>query len=156
VGVEIERKFLVVPERLPALHDGTPMRQGYLSKQTDLTVRVRLTPAAAFLTLKGPTRSISRAEFEYPIPRLDAEALLALCAGRVVEKVRHRVAVEKHVFEVDVFSGANTGLVVAEVELASEDEAFPRPDWLAAEVSHDRRYANSALAEHPYSDWSRS
>jgi len=153
MGVEIERKFLVHVQQLPELHAGTPIRQGYLAFGDDAIVRVRLTPDAAYLTIKGRPRAIVRAEFEYAIPLADAEALLAMCAGGLIEKTRHRVPVERHVFEIDVFAGASAGLVIAEVELGSELERFPRPDWLGAEVSGDERYSNAALSRHPYVRW---
>ena len=106
------------------------------------------------LNIKNATLDISRAEFEYPIPLEDAEALLeGLCDERVVEKTRYRIPFAGHVWEVDEFCGANAGLVVAEIELEHEDEAFARPPWLAAEVSGDPRYLNSNLALHPFTEW---
>lgn len=152
MGVEIERKFRVQPEWRPT-GDGVVMDQGYLCSDPERTVRVRQAGRQAWLTIKGATQGARRAEFEYAIPVADAEALLALCPHRV-QKIRHRIPVGSHVFEVDVFAGANAGLIVAEVELSDEAEAFERPPWLAAEVTDDPRYFNSALAAHPYRDWS--
>lgn len=152
MAIEIERKFLVSPD-WPRPERGTRMVQGYLASSGGLTVRVRKTDDHAYLTLKGPARGLSRAEFEYEIPTDDADALLALGGGSVVEKTRYLVPAGPHTFEVDVFEGANQGLVVAEIELSSEDESFERPSWLRAEVSDDPRYRNSALVERPYSTW---
>lgn len=151
--MEIERKFLVVGEPWRTAGPGVALRQGYLSTDGAVSVRVRISPEHAWLTLKGPTTGISREEFEYPIPRADAVVLLASCAELVVEKLRHRLRVADHVWEVDVFTGRNAGLVVAEIELEHEAETFVRPDWLGAEVSYDERYRNSALAKRPYSTW---
>lgn len=151
--MEIERKFLVVGEPWRDAERTILLRQGYLSTDGPLSVRVRLSADAAWLTLKGPTTNWSREEFEYAIPVADAEAMLAFCDDLVVEKRRHELRVGDHVWEIDVFLGRNAGLVVAEIELAREDESFQRPDWLGVEVSHDPRYRNSALAERPYSSW---
>jgi CYTH domain-containing protein len=107
----------------------------------------------AFLTVKGLTRGASRAEFEYEIPLADGEAMLALCDGPLVEKVRRVVAHAGHSWEIDEFMGENRGLVVAEIELASADEEFSRPSWLGEEVTSDPRYFNSNLAKAPYSSW---
>ena len=151
-ATEIERKFLVEPSWHPS-DAGTLYRQGYLSSHPERVVRVRLAGDAAMLTIKGITTGVTRAEFEYPIPVDDAPALLALCEQPLIEKRRH---VEVHAgkrWEIDVFSGANTGLVIAELELASEDEAFERPPWLGAEVSGDPRYYNNNLIANPYSRW---
>lgn len=152
MGVEIERKFLVRGE---AWRQGTGERmvQGYLSRDKARTVRVRVAGEAAFLTIKGVSVGATRAEFEYPIPVADALALLALCDGPLIDKVRYRVPSGEVVWEVDVFSGDNAGLVVAEVELPHEDAAFDRPEWLGEEVTHDARYFNSNLAATPYSRW---
>lgn len=154
MGVEIERKFLPSTEAWRAVVGaGTRYVQAYLLTDPDRTVRVRVAGAAAYLTIKGRTHGASRAEFEYPIPVADAEALLALCPRPPVEKIRYRVPLGAHVFEVDEFVGANAGLVVIEVELAHENEDFPRPLWLGDEVTHDTRYANACLIEHPFSTW---
>ncbi|MDR7306245.1 CYTH domain-containing protein [Rhodoferax saidenbachensis] len=152
MAIEIERKFLVTGtawQQAP----GVPYRQGYLNRDKTRTVRVRVAGDAAFLTIKGVSVGATRAEFEYPIPVADAQALLALCDGPLIEKTRHVLTHEGTVWEVDVFAGDNAGLVVAEVELASEDQPFVRPDWLGAEVTHDARYFNSNLASHPFTKW---
>jgi adenylate cyclase len=152
MGVEIERKFLVQGDGWKT-STGVLYRQGYLNRDKNRTVRVRMAGDAAFLTIKGVSVGATRAEFEYPIPMADAEGLLALCAGPLVEKTRHLVRVGDTLWEVDEFAGENAGLVVAEVELTAEDQPFARPDWLGAEVTHDARYFNSNLASHPFSCW---
>lgn len=152
MAIEIERKFLVTDgawQQAP----GVLYRQGYLNRDKARTVRVRVAGDAAFLTIKGSSVGATRAEFEYPIPLADAQALLALCDGPLVEKTRHVLAHEGTVWEVDVFAGDNAGLVVAEVELGSEDQTFVRPDWLGEEVTQDPRYFNSNLAGHPFTKW---
>jgi adenylate cyclase len=152
MGVEIERKFLVQGDGWKT-STGVLCRQGYLNRDKNRTVRVRMAGDAAFLTVKGVSVGATRAEFEYPIPMADAEGLLALCDGPLVEKIRHLVRVGETLWEVDEFAGDNAGLVVAEVELMAEDQPFARPDWLGAEVTHDARYFNSNLASHPFSCW---
>ena len=152
MGTEIERKFLVQGTQW---RNGTGVRftQGYLNRDKERTVRVRVAGDKAFLTIKGLTRGASRAEFEYKIPVEDAEELLGLCEGPIIEKDRYRVVHEGATWEVDEFFGENAGLVVAEIELTSEGQSFSRPPWLGAEVTDDRRYYNSSLASHPYRDW---
>jgi len=154
VGVEIERKFLVEGDAWRTQGEATLLRQGYLSLDPARTVRVRIDGENAFLTIKGKSVGASRGEWEYPIPVPDAAELLdSLCQQPLVEKFRHRIASGPHTWEVDEFLGANAGLVVAEIELASEDEAFEKPDWLGREVTGDARYFNSRLIQHPYSQW---
>lgn len=155
MATEIERKFLVLEDGWrSSVVSEKPIVQGYLATAGRATVRARIKGDQGFLTIKGEARGISRAEFEYPIPAEDARAMLdQMAEGVVVEKVRHEVRVGDHLWELDVFSGANAGLVVAEIELSSEDEPFARPDWLGAEVSDDRRYANASLARHPFKEW---
>ena len=152
---EIERKFLVAHqawrESVNTIH---VYRQGYLSYDSERTVRVRATEVTGYLTIKGITEGLTRDEFEYEIPLADALALLQLCERPAVEKKRYIVPNGAHVWEVDVFEGVNEGLVVAEIELGSEDEAFDKPNWLGNEVSDDRKYSNSALSLHPFKDWS--
>lgn len=155
MSVEIERKFRVVSDAWRPGATGVSVRQGYLTASRDLTVRVRIAGPLATLTIKGPTAGITRAEFEYPIPVEDAAQLLAdHCGGRIVKKTRYRVAHEGRVWEVDEFEGANAGLVLAEIELESEDDSFATPEWVGAELSGDPRFNNSALAERPWGDWS--
>lgn len=152
MGVEIERKFLVQGEPWQGV-PGVAYRQGYLNRDKARTVRVRIAGEAAFLTIKGQSVGATRAEFEYPIPGDDAKALLALCDGSLIEKTRYLLDHAGTRWELDVFAGDNAGLVVAEVELESEDQVFARPDWLGEEVTQDVRYFNSNLAQHPYSRW---
>ena len=153
--MEIERKFRVVGTPWQSLAPGSRYRQGYLAEARGVVVRVRVSENKAWLAVKGPTRGISREEFEYAIPVAEGEALLELCGSREVAKTRYRWPVPGGLcFEIDVFEGNNAGLVVAEIELEKADQEFVRPDWLGEEVSHDPRYRNSELSLCPYSDWS--
>ncbi|MBK5939173.1 CYTH domain-containing protein [Halochromatium roseum] len=155
MAMEIERKFLVCNDdwREQVLSE-THLMQGYLASTAALTVRVRLDGGQGRLTIKGATRGISRSEYEYPIPAEDAQAMLnELAETAIIDKVRHRVRCGEHVWEVDWFAGDNAGLVLAEIELAAENESFERPAWLGAEVSDDPRYYNANLARHPFKDW---
>lgn len=154
MGVEIERKFLLVGDGWRALGEPVLLRQGYLSSNPDRTVRVRVEGGQGTMTIKGRSVGATRAEWEYPIPLLDANELLdRLCEQPIIEKFRRRIALGGHTWEVDEFLGANQGLVVAEIELSSETEAFDKPDWVGAEVTDDRRYFNSSLIRHPFSHW---
>lgn len=153
MGVEIERKFLLAGEGWRSLGQAVPMRQGYLSSAKARVVRVRIEGEHAYLTIKGKSAGATRGEWEYPIPLADAEELLALCEQPLVEKVRRRIDFEGHTWEVDEFAGANAGLIVAEIELAAEDEAFAKPAWIGVEVTDDARYYNSSLVSKPYSSW---
>jgi CYTH domain-containing protein len=130
------------------------MRQGYLVADPVRTVRVRIEGARAVLTIKGKSTGAARGEWEYDIPIADATELLdGLCEQPQVEKVRHRIEHAGHTWEVDEFLGLNAGLVVAEIELGAEDEAFEKPDWIGVEVTGDKRYYNSSLIRQPYSQW---
>jgi adenylate cyclase len=149
---EIERKFLVSGTDWRT-SNGQRISQGYLNRNKYRTVRVRIAGSKAFLAVKGITTGAVRAEFEYEIPLADAEALLKLCDGPLIEKVRHRVQHEGLTWEIDEFLGENAGLVVAEVELVSEDQKFARPPWVTKEVTTDARYFNSSLATRPFSLW---
>lgn len=152
--VEIERKFLVTSEAWRKGAQGTRYVQGYLQNTETCVVRARIAGDKAFLTIKGKARGISRAEYEYAIPVADADAMLKdLATGGLVEKVRHLVKHGEHTWEVDEFSGDNAGLVVAEIELTREDEAFARPDWLGDDVTDDPRYLNASLAKRPFKAW---
>jgi CYTH domain-containing protein len=152
MGIEIERKFLVVGDAWRAA-PAVPYAQGYLNRDKQRTVRVRIVQQQAWLTVKGANAGATRAEFEYPIPVDDARQLLAMCDGPVIRKTRRVVEHAGARWEIDEFEGDNAGLVVAEIELASEQASFERPDWLGAEVTHDSRYFNSSLATAPYSTW---
>lgn len=154
MALEIERKFLVNTDLLPPLPEGSQIKQGYLSNQNNAVVRVRTLGKRAFITVKGATQGISRCEYEYEIPALEAIELLEnLCLKPIIEKVRYCLQVGRHTWELDVFSGDNQGLVVAEIELASEDEAFENPAWITEDVSHDPRYRNSNLITKPFCSW---
>jgi adenylate cyclase len=154
LAIEIERKFLVVDRPWKSDTTGQRIRQGYLSLAPSRTVRVRVMDNRAWLTIKGAPRGLARLEFEYEIPVGDATILLEqLCPESVIEKTRYRIQHDRHVWEVDEFHGANQGLVVAEIELESENDRFKTPSWAGREVSDDRRYANSSLVRHPYSQW---
>lgn len=148
MATEIERKFLVSSEGWRALATKrTAIRQGYLSSNAKATVRVRSKDdKQAFLTLKGGARGISRAEYEYEIPIADARELLAMAEPHVLEKHRHLVAFGGLTWEVDEFGGRHEGLVIAEVELASEDQRVDLPEWIGREVTDDDRYYNASLA----------
>ncbi len=152
MAVEIERKFLVKGTQWRQ-GAGVRLSQGYLNRDKERTVRVRIAGDKSFLTIKGLTRGACRAEFEYAIPVADAEQLLELSDGPIIQKTRYVVVHDGLTWEVDEFLGDNAGLVLAELELASEDQAFTRPPWLGAEVTHDSRYFNSSLASHPYCQW---
>lgn len=145
---EIERKFLVQGDAWRTDH-GVRIRQGYLNRDKERTVRVRIAGSKAFLTVKGVNTGASRKEFEYGIPVVDAEQLLLICEGPIIEKIRHTVADGGMVWEIDEFHGANEGLIVAEVELEQEYQCFKRPVWLGEEVTHDPRYFNSNLCVNP-------
>ena len=154
MGKEIERKFLVIDQRWKEGVTGVPYRQAYLAVGPPLAVRIRIAGARAFLNIKKSTLDITRDEFEYPIPLEDAEAMLnGLCEGNPIEKVRYTVPHGGMLWEVDVFEGANHGLVVAEIELSDPDQHFDRPPWLGQEVSGDPRYLNTSLSRNPYSRW---
>jgi CYTH domain-containing protein len=152
---EIEYKFLVHPERLPELKDGARMAQGYLGFEPTVRVRTEDGPAGAkaYLTIKGDGL-VGRDEFEYPIPRDHAKALLKLANASVVSKTRYRIPAGSGLdWEIDVFEGDNEGLIVAELEVPAVDHAFERPDWVAEDVTRDPAYKNAALARHPFKDW---
>jgi adenylate cyclase len=153
MATEIERKFLVLNTDWRDVATSRTIRQGYLSRDPDRTVRVRVTGDEAFITIKGRSDGITRAEFEYQIPYPDAVSLFALCLPPLVEKTRHCLAQGELTWEIDEFHGANEGLIVAEIELPTADTEFPKPIWLGAEVSHLPRYFNSQLASRPFKDW---
>ena len=148
--IEIERKFLIKGDFYPFAVKKDTIVQGYLCATKERTVRVRIKNECAFITIKGASekKGFSRMEFEYEIPYPDAVEILKLCQS-IIEKDRYYVPEGKHTFEVDVFHGNNEGLIIAELELSSEDEQFNRPDWIGEEVTGDVRYYNSFLAENP-------
>ncbi len=154
MGIEIERKFLVTGDDWKTSATGSkPVLQGYLCTGPPTAVRVRIAGVSSNINIKHATLDIERAEFEYPIPLDDALALMRLVQGEPVEKTRHLVPFAGKQWEVDVFEGANKGLVVAEIELASREESFGLPPWVSCEVSGDPRYLNTSLSVHPFQKW---
>lgn len=154
MAIEIERKFLVCGDYSREITDSLHIVQGYLNLDKERTVRVRVKGRKGYLTVKGPTNGVSRFEWEKEIPVDEAMGLLQLCTG-VIDKTRNLVPYGEHYWEVDEFHGDNEGLIVAEIELGSEDEQFERPDWLGEEVSHQRKYYNSQLIINPYKNWEK-
>lgn len=152
---EIERKFLVAGDFKASAFKETRITQGYLSSVPERTVRVRVKGDKGFITIKGigSESGASRYEWEKEIPVSEVRELLKLCEPGVIDKTRYLVQAGGHTFEVDEFYGDNEGLTVAEVELASENEAFDKPDWLGGEVTGDVRYYNSMLMKNPYKNW---
>lgn len=151
---EIERKFLITGEAWRELATGTAYRQGYLSTVKERTVRVRTIDDKGFLTIKGITVGATRAEYEYEIPASEANEMLDdLCEQPIIEKNRYKVPLNDLIWEIDEFNGVNAGLIVAEVELESEDQEFTKPEWIGEEVSNDPRYFNSNLIANPYTTW---
>ena len=154
MGLEIERKFIVRGEAWRALGAGVPMRQGYLSIDPERVVRVRVEGDQATLTIKGRSVGAVRGEWEYAIPKSDAEVMLTQLSLRpLIEKTRYRIPYQGMIWEVDEFVGDNVGLLVAEIELTAEDQVFAKPEWVGDEVTHDTRYFNANLLRHPYSAW---
>ena len=154
MGIEIEKKFLLKGSEWKQLAAGTAYRQGYLSSVKERTVRVRTINDKGFLTIKGISVGAVRQEYEYEIPVEDANALLdELCEKPIIEKNRYKVEHGGFTWEIDEFFGENDGLVVAEIELESEDQLFERPKWVGEEVTGDARYFNSNLIKHPYCRW---
>lgn len=157
VAIEIERKFLVCGAGWrDQVRHSSPMAQAYLNDAGRASVRVRIEAEQATLNIKQAVAGAQRLEFEYPIPLVDAQQLIAELGGGRIEKQRHRVPVGEQVWEIDEFFGDNAGLIVAEIELPSLQATFERPDWLGDEVTEDSRYYNHALAQHPYKDWAAS
>jgi len=156
MGTEIERKFLVCGDGWRQGAIGVRYRQGYIPTQ-GCSIRVRTAGDTAYLSLKVRDTVRTRTEYEYTIPLTDADEMLGrLCTAGLVEKTRYRVPHEDLVWEIDVFEGANAGLIVAEVELASEDQAVALPEWVGEEVTHDERYLNTHLAQRPYCTWAEN
>jgi adenylate cyclase len=152
---EIERKFLVSGEFMPFVTKSTRITQGYLSSVPERTVRVRIKGDKGYITIKGigSDSGASRYEWEKEIPVSEVDDLLKICEPGVIDKTRHHVVAGEHTYEVDEFFGENQGLIVAEIELASENEVFIKPEWLGAEVTGDVKYYNSMLMKHPYTKW---
>ncbi len=157
MATEIERKFLVLNQdwqeyTMSKLH----IVQAYLATNEFSSTRIRIQDDKANINIKSATLGISRTEFEYAIPLVDAQLMIdELCVKPVIDKIRYMVKNMQHTWEIDVFSGDNEGLIVAEIELSSPDETFEKPSWLGEEVSHDKRYYNVCLIQHPYKEWPR-
>ena len=155
MALEIERKFLVVGEFRDQAYSFSRIRQGYISSGNGKTVRVRIRDDRGYLTIKGPSdqAGLARYEFETEITLSDALDLMKLCEPGIIDKTRYLVRSGNHVFEVDEFYGDNEGLIMAEVELHSEDEPFQKPSFIGPEVTGDRRYYNAHLRRNPYKLW---
>jgi adenylate cyclase len=162
MGIEIERKFLLNSDDWSQHTDkSVRMAQGYLNDMQALrtgaqkaSVRIRIAGEQAFLNMKSRELGTTRQEFDYEIPVADAEDLLKLCVGGLIDKTRHYLRHAGFLWEIDVFEGDNAGLIVAEIELPSADTEFAKPDWAGRQVTDELRYYNLALAERPYSRWS--
>ena len=152
---EIERKFLVRKDLWYAIHkpDGEEIRQGYLHVAPGLVIRIRIKGNNGFLTIKGETRNMTRDEYEYRVPVEEAEEIYGSYTRGRVEKMRYSLESGGNKWEVDEFFGENDGLILAEIELSSEEQEFDRPPWLGEEVTRDPRYYNSYLAEKPFTRW---
>jgi adenylate cyclase len=155
MAIETERKYLVDASLWKKLKKpvGTVYKQGYIVSTNDCTLRVRLIEKKAYITIKGKAKGISRPEFEYEIPLKGAKDLLKTMGKGGTEKVRYKIRYKGNLWEVDVFTGDNKGLIVAEIELKHEFQVFEKPDWIRAEVTDDMRYANSNLATDPFKIW---
>ena len=159
MAVEIERKFLVQEEFRKNAHKIIEIVQWYLSVKPEKIVRIRMQDDKDFfLTIKGISNAsgLSRAEDEHKISREEAEGLLKSCDSRMIVKTRYLVLVENHTWEVDIFHGDNEGLIIAEIELSSEDESFIKPAWAGIEVTGELKYYNSSLLQYPYNKWNSS
>ena len=153
---EIERKFLVRDTSFKLFSTGVLFRQGYLNRDKERTVRVRVADELAYITIKGVTNGMERLEFEYMIPMEDANELLeTICIKPLIEKFRYKFVSDGHVWEVDEFIGDNEGLIIAEVELQSADEQVVLPNWVGKEVTGDVRYYNSNLVINPFKEWDK-
>lgn len=154
MGKEIERKYLIKDDTWRKNASGTTYRQGYLSTVKERTVRVRTIDDKGFLTIKGITIGATRREYEYEIPMVDANEMLdELCEKPIIEKTRFKISHAGLTWEIDEFAGVNQGLIVAEVELESEDQNIDFPPWVGEEVSGDPRYFNSNLIANPFANW---
>ncbi|NLG89604.1 MAG: CYTH domain-containing protein [Clostridiaceae bacterium] len=151
---EIERRFLVKNTSFREKSTGILYRQGYLSTDPKAVVRVRTAGNKAFISIKGARSGISRSEFEYEIPFEDADEIMRdLCKKPIIKKYRYMINYKGYTWEIDEFLDENEGLIIAEVELEYEEEPFPKPDFIGEEVTHDSRYLNSNLVNHPYKTW---
>ncbi len=154
--IEIERKFLVNSDAFKTqAYSKKRIAQGYLNSDPERTVRIRIKDETGFLTVKGKGNEsgMTRLEWETALPLSEAKSLLAICEKGIIDKTRYEVKIGNHVYEVDEFHGENQGLLLAEIELKSEDESFEKPDWLGKEVTNDQRYYNAYLSKNPFSGW---
>ena len=151
---EIERKFLVDKTKLPKLENGITIKQGYINTNDESVVRIRYTNEISYLTIKGKRKGITRSEYEYEIPSNDAKEMLEeLCHKIYIEKTRYIININNKKWEIDLFYGLNSNLIIAEVELDSEDEEIKIPNWVISEISKDSKYTNKYLYNNPYSKW---
>ena len=155
MAIEIEHKFLLANNRWrTGIIRSTPYKQGYLSSNSNVSIRIRISHTEAWINLKKAAIGNQRDEYEYPIPLPDAEEIINnLCQQPLIDKTRHLVPYQQHTWEIDEFHGDNDGLIVAEIELTSSDEGFAKPDWLGTEVTLEHKYYNNQLAKRPYSSW---
>lgn len=155
MGKETERKFLITGEFRHEKYICSKIKQAYISSVPDRTVRIRISENRGYITIKGGSdlSGMCRFEWEKEISVKEAEDLLLLCEPGIIEKTRYRIQKGKHTFEVDEFAGSNTGLMIAEIELADEDEEFEKPEWLGKEVTSDPRFYNSYLSKNPFNKW---
>lgn len=151
--VEIERKFLINNKLWKPTGTGTKIKQGYLSVDPERVVRIRVAGEKAYITIKGKPKGIVRTELEFEIPESEAEVLLKMCLDFPIVKTRFKESIGNMIWEIDVFDGENKGLVLAEVELADENQKIDLPNWITDEVSFDSRYYNAWLSGHPFSKW---
>ena len=155
MGKEIERKFLVRRDLWYAFRKpvGINIVQAYIVNEAGKVIRIRVAGESGFITIKGPVKEFTREEFEYPLPLPDAMKLMELFTVKRIEKTRYRIHFQNHLWEVDEFYGENDGLIIAEIELKSQEEAFETPSWLGEEVTFDHRYFNSYFSDHPFNSW---
>jgi adenylate cyclase len=156
MGLEIERKFLIKNDSWKnEIKKTVSIRQGYLNSEVERTVRIRIQGEQGVLTIKGKNQNVTRKEFEYQIPLDDALNLLSMCEKPIIKKTRFLIPSNRSTWEIDVFDGENKGLVIAEIELTSEEESFDIPNWLGEEVSSESKYYNSSLITNPYGNWKK-
>ena len=156
MAIEIERKFLIKHIPLDRVKYSHHIKQGYIVNDSQKVIRVRKKENQYYLTIKGNTIGISRSEFEYAIPKNDAENLFdQFCLSGIIEKTRHYVENNNHLWEIDEFHGRNDGLIIAEIELDSEDEVFEIPNWIDQEVTSEEKYYNMNLLKNPYITWAK-
>ena len=155
MAIEIERKFLINPKEWEKVDkpEGLRCRQFYLHNEVEKVVRVRVIGKKAFITIKGKGNGISKPEYEYEIPVTDAEEMIKLFSENLIDKTRYLIPTGNHTWEIDVFHGVNKGLIIAEIELSSEDENFENPSWIVKEVTGNKKYYNAYIEKHPFSKW---